>query len=105
MTNIRPTVDQYTTDSWPIYHRQSTDTPPGYDRLSTDTVVDISTQTRPIVSRYIDQLSTDYRRTIGQLSNCRPIYRSSINWLSTDIDRLSVESAYNKLDPPWLRFF
>ena len=33
---MRPTVDRYATDSWPIYHRQLTDTPPTVDRHITD---------------------------------------------------------------------
>ena len=32
LTDIRTTVDQYTTDSWLIYHRQLTDISPTYDR-------------------------------------------------------------------------
>ena len=54
-------------------------------------VVEISTDTRPIVYLTIDRLSTDYRPTVDRLSNdCRP----TIDRLSTDsrptIDRLST---------------
>ena len=65
-TDIPPTVDWYTTDSWPIYHRHMTDS-------KSRCVVEISTDTRPIVYLTIDWLSTDHRLTIGRLSTgCRP---------------------------------
>ena len=55
-------------------------------------VVEISTDTRPIVYLTIDLLSTDYRPTIDRLSTN---YRPTIDRLSTDhrptIDRLSTE--------------
>ena len=67
-------------------------------------VVEISTDTRPIVYLTIDRLSTDYRPTIDRLStNYRPTidrlstdYRPTVDRLSTDyrptIDRLSTDS-------------
>ena len=81
MTDIRTTVDRYTTDSWPIYHRQFTDIPPTVDWYTTDSwpiyhrhmtdsksrcVVEISTDTRPIVFLTIDRLSTDCWPTIDR---------------------------------------
>ena len=55
-------------------------------------VVEISTDTRPIVYLTIDRLSTDYRPTIDRLSTD---YRPTVNRLSTDcrptIDRLSTD--------------
>ena len=66
-------------------------------------VVEISTDTRPIVYLIINRLSTDYRPTIDQLStDHRPTidrpstdYRPTIDRLSTDyrptVDRLSTE--------------
>ena len=88
LTNIPPTVDRYTTSSRPIYHRQLTDIPPTVDWYTTDSwpiyhrhmadsksrcVVEISTDTRPIVYLAIDRPSTDYRPTIDRLStDCRP---------------------------------
>ena len=55
-------------------------------------VVEISTDTRPIVYLTIDRLSTDYRPTIDQLSTD---HRPTIDRLSTDyrptIDRLSTD--------------
>ena len=54
-------------------------------------VVEISTDTRPIVYLTIDRLSTDYRPTIDRLSTD---YRPTIDRLSTDyrptVDRLST---------------
>ena len=85
LTDIPPTVDWYTTDSWPIYHRHMTDS-------KSRCVVEISTDTRPIVYLTIDRLSTDYRPTIDQLSTN---HRPTIDRLSTDcrptIDRLSTD--------------
>ena len=84
-TDIRTTVDRYTTDSSPIYHRHMTDS-------KSRCVVKISTDTRPIVYLTIDRLSTDYRPTIDRLSTD---YRPTIDRLSTDcrptIDRLSTD--------------
>ena len=69
MTDIRTTVDRYTTHSWPIYHRHMTDS-------KSRCVVEISNDTWPIVYLTIDRLSTDYRPTIDRLStDCRPLYR------------------------------
>ena len=55
-------------------------------------VVEISTDTRPIVYLTIDRLSTDYRPTIDRLLTD---YRPTIDRLSTDyrptIDRLSTD--------------
>ena len=86
-------------------------------------VVEISTDTRPIVYLTIDLLSTDYRPTIDQLStDHRPTidrpstdYRPTIDRISTDcrptIDRLStaistamstdisVDITHSKQDP------
>ena len=79
------TVDWYTTDSWPIYHRHMTDS-------KSRCVVEISTDTRPIVYLTIDRLSTDYRPTIDRLSTD---HRPTIDRLSTDyrptIDQLSTD--------------
>ena len=62
-------------------------------RQSTDISVDISVDYRPTIGG----LSADYRWTIGRLSvDCRPIYRSAIGRLSTDI---STESTYSTQDP------
>ena len=84
-TDIRTTVDRYTTDSSPIYHRHMTDS-------KSRCVVEISTDTRPIVYLTIDRLSTDYRPTIDRPSTD---YQPTIDRLSTDcrptIDRLSTD--------------
>ena len=78
LTDIPPTVDWYTTDSWPIYHRHMTDS-------KSRCVVEISTDTRPIVYLTIDRLSTDYRPTIDRLStDCRPTIDRYIDRVSTD---------------------
>ena len=94
LTNIPQTVDWYTTDSWPIYHRHMTDS-------KSRCVIEISTDARPIVYPTlnwlstgcwptIDRLSTDHRPTVDLLS----IAISTA--LSTDI---SVDITYSKQDP------
>ena len=84
-TDIPPTVDWYTTDSWPIYHQHMTDS-------KSKCVVQLSTDTRPIVYLTIDRLSTNYRPTIDRLSTN---YRPTVDRLSTDyrptVDRLSTD--------------
>ena len=79
-TDIRPTADRYTTDSWPTYNRQLTDTPPRYNRLSINTAVDMSTDTRPIVGRYIDRLSTDSGPTIRLWTDIYIEYWPTLDW-------------------------
>ena len=59
-------------------------------------VVEISTDTRPIVFLTIDRLSTDCRLTIDRLStDYRPLCRPTVDRVSTDcrptVDRLSTE--------------
>ena len=95
LTDIRPTVDRYTTDSWPICHRHMTDS-------RSRCVVEISTDTRSIVYPTIDWLSTDGRPTIDRLStDYRLLHRPSVDRLSTAIstaistDR-SVDTTYSK---------
>ena len=97
LTNIPPTVHRYTTDSWLIYHRQLTDS-------KSRCVVEISTDTRPIVYLTIDRLSTDYPQTIHRLSTD---YRPSIDQLSTAISTamstamstdISVDITHSKQD-------
>ena len=73
MTDIRPTVEWCTTNSWPICHQHMTDS-------QSRCVVEISTNTRPIVYPTIDWLLSDCQLTIEWLStDCRP----TIDWLST----------------------
>ena len=69
MTDIRPTVEWCTTNSWPICHQHMTDS-------QSRCVVEISTNTRPIVYPTIDWLLSDCQLTI--------------EWLSTDYRRLST---------------
>ena len=59
-------------------------------------VVEISTDTRPIVFLTIDRLSTDCRLTIDRLStDSRPLCRPTVDRVSTDcrptVDRLATE--------------
>ena len=89
MTDIRPTVDRYTTDSWPICHRHMTD-------IRSRCVFEISTDTRSIVYPTIDWVSTDCRLTIDRLTTD---YRPTIDQQSTEcrptinryIERVSTE--------------
>ena len=106
MTDIRPTVDQYTTDSWPIYHRQLTNITPTRDRylmemrlqnvnwhsadswlLYWPTIAWLSTD----IWLTINWLSTDYQPTIDRLS--ADIYRSTI-------DRLPIYRSIYRLRLP-----
>ena len=83
LTDIRPTVDRYTTDSWPICHRHMTD-------IRSRCVVEISTDNRPIVYPTIDWLSTDGRPTVDRLStDYRPLYRP----LYRPIDRSTLPTV------------
>lgn len=67
-TDIGPTADRYTTNSWPMYHRELIDTPPRYDRLSTDIAVDVSadswSQYRPIIGLLSNDISVEYLPTL-----------------------------------------
>ena len=72
---VRHSVDsrwilgQHSVDSQSIYHRHMTDS-------KARCVVEISTDTRPIVYLTIDRPLTDCRPTIDRLStDCRPLYR------------------------------
>ena len=107
MTNIRPTVDRYTTDSWPLYLRQLTALSPTVDRCTTEILPTLDRYSGRYIDRHsadswslhrptTERLSTDYQPKGDRLSTgCRPVYRSSIDRLSTDISTaISVESTY-----------
>ena len=104
MTNIRPTVnlslsptvDRCTTEIWPTLDRYSGRY---IDRHSADSWSLHRPTTERLWTDYqpkVDRLSTNCRLTVNRLSTgCRPIYRSSIDRLSTDISTaISVESTY-----------
>ena len=85
LTDIPPTADRYTTDSWPTYHRQLTDIPPTYDRYSVE-----------MRRRNIDRYSADglslWVPNVGRrsLDSRPPLDRQSADGRSTD-GRLSSD--------------
>ena len=98
LTDIPPTVDWYTTDSWPIYHRHMSDS-------KSRCVVEISTDARPIVYPTLDWLSTGCWPTIDRLSTD---YRPTVDLLSIAISTaistdISVDITYSKKDPVHLQ--
>ena len=96
LTDMRPTVDRYTTDSWPTYQRQLTDMPPIVDRHINDSwpiyhrhMTDIRSTAISTASRYIDHQSAI--STASRSTVDRRSGRQSIDSRLT-VDRHSIDS-------------
>lgn len=103
--DILPTVERYTTDSWPTATKI-------WLILNKDVFMKIliSIDTWLIVGCNIDRLSTDYQPTIGWLSvtidrvttDCQPSINPYISWLLTNSQsNILIETigAHSKYDP------